>query len=228
MTGQDVDDLLSDLNDPDRTLWTLADRIRWMNAGVREIASAKPKAMTVSDKLAITAGLGRQSVDTATVVAVLDVTGNLGVDGNTPGRPVTVISADRLAASVPSWRTDKGNCVRHVVLDDRDPKSFIVWPAIKSGTWYLEALLQKHPAPIEDVGDTLPLDDSYLNPLAEYVMHMAYARDGESPEHASLSMAHYTKFAQILGIQVQRQKRAAAIANSAENPAYPAVDKNAA
>jgi hypothetical protein len=60
------------------------------------------------------------------------------------------------------------------------------------------------------------------------VLHALYAKDSENAEHANLSLAHYNKYAQTLGIQVTKQKKAAPPANSAENPAYPAVDKNSA
>lgn len=227
MTGNDVNAMLTDLNDPDMETWTQAERITWMNAGMREIATLKPKATTVTASIALVAGVTRQPVP-ADTIQVLDLTVNMGADGATPGRTITTTTADRLKAASINWRADKGAAVRHLVVDDRDPKAFYVWPAIKTGPWYVEALQHKFPTPIAALGDTLALDDSYLNALSEYVMHMAYARDSEIQAHGELSVAHYTKFAQILGVQIQKQKKASAPANSAENPAFPAVDKNGA
>jgi hypothetical protein len=228
MKGSDIDTIAGALLvDPNAVTWKAADRLRWINMGVREIATLKPKASTVSAAIQITAGLTRQEVP-ADVITVLDLTANMGADGLTPGRAISTVAADRLAAAVPTWRTDKGAAVRHLVIDDRDPGAFYVWPAITSGTWYVEGLLHKHPVAITALGDTLPLNDSYLNALVEYVLHMAYAQDGENPGHAELSVAHYTKFAQTLGVQIQKQKKASPSANSAEAPGYPVVDKNAA
>lgn len=227
MTGNDVDGMLADLNDPGYVTWTLPDRLRWINAGVREIITAKPKANTVTELLALTPGTTRQAKP-ANVIGILDLNVNMGTDGLTPGRHISTVSADRLGASVPGWRTQLGTVVKHLVVDDRDPSAYYVWPGIKSGAWQVEALLEKHPTAITDMGQTLPIDDSYLNPLAAYVMHMAYGRDSENADYASMSIAQYTKFAQILGIQIKQQKRAAPIANTPENPVYPAVDKNAA
>ena len=226
MTGNDVNALLGLLSDPDAITWTVASRIVFINAGLRDIAAHKPKATTVTAPLLLVAGLTRQ-VKPADTIAVQDLTVNLGGDGATPGRAITTVSAERLAASRPSWRTDKGPAVKHLVVDDRDREAFYVWPALSAGG-YVEALLHKHPAPITQLTDTLPLDDSYLNALSEYVLHMAYAQDGENPDHAALSVAHYNKYANTLGIQAVKQKRASAPANSADSPAHPAVDKNGA
>lgn len=227
MTGQDVDDILTDLNDPDRVTWTLADRIRWINAAVRDIATIKPKSTTVTANLPITAGSTRQDKP-ADVIAVLDLKVNKGADGLTVGRHITTVAADRLGAQVPSWRSDTGPAIKHLVVDDRDPGAFYVWPAIKTGAWQVEALLHRNPVPIAALADTLPLDDSYLNAVAENVKYRCYARDSEMPGHAELAAAHYANFGQIMGIQVQRQKKASPQQNAPENPTYPVVDKNGA
>ena len=227
MKGSDVDAIVGPLlADPDSTTWSQANRLLWINAGVRDIATYKPKATTITQAIPLTANVTRQALP-AGCIAVLDLTANMGVDGVTPGRAITTVAADRLAAIVPSWRSAAGPAVRHLVMDDRDSGAFYVWPAL-SAFGYVEALLHKHPTPIAAMTDTLPLDDSYLNVLSEYVLHMAYAQDGENQDHAALSVAHYTKYANTLGIQIAKQKKASAPANSAENPAYPAVDKNGA
>lgn len=226
MTGQDVDTIaIGILQDPDNTTWLPADRLTWINAGVRAICTAKPKASTVTEAITVTAGTTRQAVP-ASSIALLGLNANMGVDGLTPGRAISTVMADRLAATNPNWRRETGTAIKHLVVDDRDTGAYYVWPAIKSGTWYVEALLHKHPVAITAIGQTLPIDDSYLDALVEYELHMAYAQQSENADHAQLSQSHFQKFAAIVGIQVQKQKKASAPANAPENPAYPAVDKN--
>jgi hypothetical protein len=120
MTGQDVNDLLYVLSDPDRVTWPLPMRLEAINAGVRDIANAKPKAMTVSLLLDITPGTTRQAVP-ADVVALLDLTANMGATASRRAgtsrlsRPIGWPRACRAGAG------DKGTAIKHLVIDDRDP-----------------------------------------------------------------------------------------------------------
>jgi hypothetical protein len=223
MTGNDVDKQLSDLNDPDKVTWPDTDRLAWIVAGVREIATHKPKSSTSSENLLLVVGTKQQLP--AGAIAVQDLICNMGEDGDLPGRGITVVSADRLRASRPSWRSETGPVVKHLVVDDRDPKAFYVWPG-PSTQLYVEALLHRIPAEVTTLDAVLPLDDSYLNPLVSYCKFRAYAKDGENPDHAQLAIAHFNAFAAAIGIQTMRQKRASAPANSPESPMAPAVDKN--
>ena len=227
MTGQEIDDIVTGLlQDAGYNQWTREDRLRWINAGVRDIATHKPKATTISQNLMLSANSARQAVP-ADVIQLLDLNCNMGEDGSTPGRAISTVTAERMNAAIPVWRKQKGSQVRHLVVDDRDPSAFYVWPS-PSRAIYVEALVHKHPVAITAMSNTLPLDASYQNALVDFVMHMAYSQEAEMPERLSMAAAHYAKYAQTLGIQVQRQKKASAPANSAESPVHPAVDKNAA
>ena len=227
MTGQDVDDLArSILQDPDAVHWTAADFLLWINAGERDIVTHKPKANTVTKPITLEPNECRQDTPAGTI-QILDLMTNLGTDGLTPGRDITMVSMDRMRAAKPSWRRDKGPFIRHGILDDRDRTVYYVWPA-PTAALIIEARTCDLPTAIDALSDTLTLEDEYLNPLAHYCLFMAYAQDSEDAANMSLSQAHYMVYAQTIGIQVQKQKRASAPANSTENPAYPAVDKNGA
>lgn len=226
MLASDIDaDLSGILSDPGSVTWTADDRLRAINAAVLDICAVKPKASTVSENLGVAPGSTRQAMP-EDCFNVLGLTINMGADGATPGRPITTVVADRLGAAQPTWRADKGAAVRHLVLDDRDRSCFYVWPAIKTGPWYVEALKHKRPVPIAALSEPVPLADEYHGAVLEYALHMLYAKDGENGDHASLSQAHYAKYASMLGLQQQQQKKASAPTNSPENPAYPVVDKN--
>jgi hypothetical protein len=225
MTGDNIKADVQAVLDDAGIQWADANLLTWINAGGRDIASYKPKATTLRAAITLTSGVSKQALP-AGAIAVLDLTVNLGTSGTSIGRAITPVSEERLRAVRPGWRADTGAAVKHLVQDDRDAGFFTVWPA-PNAALQVEALLHKHYTPIAALGDTLTLDDSYRNALGEFVLHMAYAMEGDSMS-AELSAAHYAKYAQTIGIQVQRQKRASSAANSTENPAYPAVDKNGA
>lgn len=227
MTGQDVDDLArSILQDPDSVHWVAADFLLWINAGERDIITHKPKANTVTKPITLEPNQCRQDTPAGTI-QILDLMTNLGTDGLTPGRDITMVSMDRMRAAKPSWRRDKGPFIRHGILDDRDRTVYYVWPAPQQAI-IIEARCCDLPTPIDALSDALTLEDEYQNALAHYTLFMAYAQDSEDAANMSLSQAHYTVYAQTIGIQVAKQKKASAPANSTENPAYPAVDKNGA
>lgn len=222
MTGDDIKADVQAILVDTGIQWSEANLLLWINAGGRDIATFKPKATTLRQDITLAANVTKQALP-AGAIQVLDLTCNMGADGATPGRAITVVAADRLAAARPGWRGDKGDVVKHLVIDDRDPKAFIVWPAPKTAL-HVEGLVHNQFTPITALAQTISLDDSYRNALGEYVLHCAYAMEGEDID-VGLSAAHYAKYAQIIGIQIKQQKRASAAANSAEAPTYPANDK---
>lgn len=227
MTGQEIDDIVTGLlQDKAGTQFLPEDRLAWINAGVRDIATHKPKATTISAALLLYAGKTRHVLPTD-VIALLDITCNLGATGLIPGRHITQTTAQRLGAIRPKWRSEKGPEVRHFVADDREAGTFCVWPAPPVDT-YVDATIHKHPQPITALSETLPLDASYQNALVDFVMHMAFSQEIELPERLTLAGAHYNKYAQTLGIQTARQKKASPGANGPENPAAPVNDRNGA
>lgn len=211
------------LNDPDKDHWSPEDVLAWINAGERDIVTHRPKALTVTQNITITAGASRQSYP-ADVLQVLDLMCNMGADGAAPGAAISCVSADRMNAADRDWRRRTGVAVRHLVIDDRDKDAFYVWPVQVVAT-QVEALVCKRPVELTSLEQTLNLSSDYANALAEYVLHMAFAKDSENGNEG-LSSGHYMKYAATIGIAVKQQKRASAPANAATAPDYPAVDKN--
>ena len=227
MTGTEIDAYARGLlKDPDAVHWLAADMLRWIGAAQRAVVVARPKANTVTKLLTLTAGVAQQSV-AATTLQVLDVMSNMGTDGTTPGREITFVSRDRLAAVKPGWRRETGPYIRHWMDDERDGTIFYVWPAPQQAI-KVEARTCDLPAEITALTDTVALGSEYKDAVVQYVLSLAHSQDGESTLHMAQAQAHFSNFAQIMGIKVPTQKKASAPANSTENAAYPAVDKNGA
>lgn len=62
---------------------------------------------------------------------------NMGTDGETPGRVISVVGRDTLDALDPSWHTKTGTVVRSFTHDPRFPKHFMVEPGVPtdSNVW---------------------------------------------------------------------------------------------
>jgi hypothetical protein len=226
-TGTEIDrEARALLQDKDTVHWAAADMIDWINAFQRDLVTHKPKAGTVTKSLDIAANVAKQSVPAATI-QLLDVICNMGADGATPGRAITLTTIERLAASRPNWRRDTGPAVRHWMQDDRDASVFYVWPQVTAAT-KVEGRAVDHPTAIATLATTLTAGAEYRNAGVHFVLFKAYSQDAADTAHAELAGLHYGLYASILGIQVKGQKKASAGANSTVNPGHPAVDKNGA
>lgn len=226
-TGTEIDrEARALLQDKDTVHWAAADMIDWINAFQRDLVTHKPKAGTVTKNLDITANSAKQSVP-ATTIQLLDVICDMGTDGATPGRAITLTTIERLAASRPNWRRDAGPCVRHWMQDDRDASVFYVWPQVPTAT-KVEGRTVDHPTAISALTTALTAPAEYRNAGVHFVLFKAYSQDAADSLHAELAAMHYGLYAGMLGIQVKNQKKASAGANSTVNPAHPATDKNGA
>lgn len=226
-TGTEIDrEARALLQDKDTVHWEAVDMIDWINAFQRDLVTHKPKAGTVTKNLDIVANEARQSVPAATI-EVLDIFTNMGADGATPGRAITLTTMERLAASKPNWRRDTGAAVRHWMRDDRDASVFYVWPQVTTAT-KAEGRTVDHPTAITALGNALTAGTEYRNAAVHFVLFKAFSQDAADTLHAELAAAHYGIYASTIGLQVKTQKKASAGANSTVNPAHPAVDKNGA
>jgi hypothetical protein len=227
MLGSDIDtEARLIVQDSDPVHWTPAYMLQSINAGMRDIVTHKPKANTRVGLLTLVANSASQTIPD-TSIQLLEVLCNMGVNGTTPGRAITLTSVERMNAAKLDWRRDRAQAVRHYMPDDRDPRVFLVWPA-PSAAIKVQARTCDQPTAIDDLADPLPIGDEYRNALVEFVMFRLYSQDAEDSENAQLAAAHYGMYANTLGIQVKQLKAMSAGANSTANPAYPAVDKNGA
>jgi hypothetical protein len=226
MTGDDIEDFTRTLlQDPDSIHWDGVAFLVALNSSLQQVVTDKPKAGSGTENITITANSTRQELPEG-VIQVLGLNCNIRTDG-TFGRAITTTTAERMTAASINWRRDRGTAVKHLVVDDRDPGAFNIWPGLATEA-DVEALVVRMPSEVTDMSAALPLGEEYKNALAHHTLHVLYAMDGEHTLSPELSAAHYAKYAQIMGIQIKQQKRASAPTNSPENPAYPAVDKNGA
>jgi hypothetical protein len=106
--------------------------------------------------------------------SLIDIAGNLGVDGQTQGGIITKVPKDIMDAVRPGWRQDicgvSGQPTQpiHYVFDERDAKRFYLWPYVNvmSSPWYVE---MKYRAVPNNVGidDAFPLPALY-EPVAKF------------------------------------------------------------
>jgi hypothetical protein len=205
--AQDVLDRVGNvLNDDAMARWTLAERLRWLHDGLREIAMRKPSALERTSVWTLVAGTRQALPDDS--LRLIDMPRNIAADGTTPGYAITPASRGELDTQMPDWHMARASArIKHVLYDyESDPLHFYVYPPAAAGT-KVEALDCLNPPVVAAAADVLPVRDSYVSALTSFVLYRALSRESEDGS-GQLAAAHYSAFAGALG-EVQQAAQAA-------------------
>lgn len=144
-----VCDVLQD-TDPQYVRWSERELIRWMNDAQRAIFKFLPMAGARVDAVRLKPGT-RQDLTkivpasikpldgtTATTdtfgMSLLDIPRNMGPDGITPGRAISIMDRQMMDGADPNWHTSSGDAVRQYAYNPQVPRVFYVWPGVPAIT----------------------------------------------------------------------------------------------
>lgn len=194
------------LNDKRNVRWTVPELIGWINDAGLAIqvrrAAATSKIVTVT----FVAGVLQAIPDDG--AQLLDLVRNLGADGATPGRAISIVDRRLLDDETPDWYSAKqADTIQHYTHDARAPKAFYVYPPAKAGL-KAEMLYSAFPTPIAlrattaDIltTDVLEVSKEYIDPAINYVCYRAMSKDNEFAQ-AQLASAYYAAFTDSLSMQ---------------------------
>lgn len=200
------------LQDKTHVLWTLNDLIDALNAATYALASIRPDSKSTIVAVTLAAGT-KQAIPTGGV-RLLNITRNMGVNGTTPGKAVTLAQINSFNLTRPGWHTDKtSTVVRHFLFDNRAPKDFYVWPPVPatpvvqvemvySGEPTLIPLTTDAPA-YDPLTQQLDVSGTFVNPLLEFMLFRAYMKDGKT-KNEMLANQHLQQFYSFLGFDSQK------------------------
>lgn len=211
-----MDEVAKTLNDKDFVYWTSEDLLNYLNEAMVQTVILKPDASVTAKEYQLSTGV-RQSlpdgsaafVDAAAgtlpkAMKLVKVVMNMGTDGLTPGRAISIIDMDMLAAIRPDWASKTGSPTAiHYMFSEADPKSFWVHPpqpATNQG--YVFVVYNSFPTPCVAYSETeyVPLSDEYAQTLMYYMLFKAYSKDTDSAD-ANKSLQYYDAFKTSLGLQ---------------------------
>lgn len=176
--------------------WPSTEAILWINDGQREVVNQLPKSYTKSATPALVAGT-RQSLSGLSLsdgIAVIDVVKNV-----TGGRAITKRDRAWFDEQRPTWHSETGATVFHWTYDERDPKSFYVYPA-SSGA-QVELIYAASPADLATLASVITLDDIYANALQWFVLFSFYSKDAVYTKSPQLASQYWGLFMQSLGFR---------------------------
>lgn len=200
------------LHDAEFVRWTIPEMVQWLNDGQREIITHRPDALSASATVTLAAG-SRQSLDamalTPRPLKLLQCIRN--VAPTSKKRALRLVQRHVLDALAPGWSAMTGVVdVVHYMFDEREPRAFYVYPPATTVA-QIEILYSAYPvdiaAPLADgidavLGD-VGLPDIFANALLDYVLYRAHSKDAEYAANGGMAAAHYSAFANAIGIEVQ-------------------------
>lgn len=178
--------------------WPIAELVRYLNDGQREVVLYRPDSMVTNATVALTTG-AKQALP-ANGSKLIDVI------RNTSGtkRSVRMTVRNILDTQSPNWYNLTGVTeILHYMYDPRDPKVFYVYPPAASSGASVEIVYSAYPADITEPADgavytavtgNISLPDIYGNVLADYILYRAYTKDSEYAGNAQRAQAHYAAF----------------------------------
>lgn len=218
------------LVDLQKRRWPESTLLTWGNDGQLAIVALRPDAYTQTQVVQLQVGT-RQSLPPG-AFSLLDVSRNMGTNGETPGGACLYVDRKRLDNEDPLWHTAPASAVVLQWMYDRSiPKTWWCYPPQPtSNQGYVELDVSTAPPAmtIDGVaGATVTvdsaLDDVYVNPLLEFMIYRAHSEDAEYASSGKAEM-FYDSFLRMLGLKTETDKRFRAGRN--QQPRYDAPPKS--
>ena len=196
------------LQDNTSVRWPINELVRYLNDGQREVVLHRPDAMVTNTTITCVAG-SKQSLP-ANGSKLIEVVRNARAAGTK--RAVRMVNREILDAQTPGWHALAGtDDVLHFMYDPRDPRVFYVYPPATASA-QLDIVYAAYPTDITEPADgslytavtgNISLPDIYGNVLQDYILARCYMKDSEYAGNAQRAQAHYTLFANALGIEIK-------------------------
>lgn len=189
------------LNDPGYTRWTKDELLNYLNDAQRAIVLRRPDSYTVDiDDFACVKGV-KQALP-ADALKLIDI------PRNAMGKAIRgPYNRQVLDDNYDEWYA--GNTAQKVELyiyDERNPKTFYVYPGVVAGV-ELTLVYSKAPPAIgvaeNDSGEVIALDDVYVNAIIEWILYRSYMKDAEYAANPNKSQMHMNAFKSQLGEKSQ-------------------------
>lgn len=198
--------------------WPSTELQDWLNAAQNEIIQYRPDAVVVNDTaFEPVTDESRQSLPAAGL-KLIDVVRNTGSTSNM--RAIRRIERAILDDQLPNWHASTTTVdIEHFVYDERDPKTFYLYPRPKLGC-KIHIIYTSVPTPIslskfDGTDDTkISVDDIYANAILDYILYRAFSKDAEYTQDMNRATGHYAAFKAAMTGKMEGDALLAALATS--------------
>lgn len=185
------------------TRWPLQELLGWLNMGQLAIVNHRPDALSKSETFATK--LGTYQTLPPEALRLIDVVRNEGLSK----KPIRSIPRHVLDDQHIDWHDESApaNAVDHFTYDDRNPKSFYLYPApaldVQIRVVYSIAPPAIEIADFANDATVISIDDTYANPLMDFVLFRAYSKDATYAGNVERAAMAMQSFNNALGIKTQ-------------------------
>lgn len=206
LTGTNISDRITEVMQDGAVTWTTTHLLAWINEAQRAICDVRPDAYTLTGASQLTAATTIQTVPTGTV-RLKEVTRNMGSNGTTPGRAITLISRQELDEFNPDWHTAAASTtIKHWVYSEDNPSVYWVFPRVHATTAvWVELVRFAVPTQLSSLSNNIYLGDQYSPAIIEWVLYRCFGRNSESISLIQKSGMHLQSFFMLLGAQKQAE-----------------------
>lgn len=188
------------------TRWLDAELLDWINDAQREIVLLKPNSFSSVENLTLAQGT-KQTLP-AEGLLLLTVVRNVG------GKAVRRVDRNILDSENPDWHSvTENNTVEHYIFDEDAPETFWVYPPQTATPGSVEVIFSRAPSDLSILGDTITLNDIYMNVILDYILYRAYSKDTDYAGNSSRASNHYQGFNNSLGVKAQAEMSTSPNAN---------------
>lgn len=198
--------VIETLQDNTSIRWPVAELVRYLNDGQREVVLYRPDSMVTNATVSCVAGT-KQALP-ANGAKLIEVVRN----ATGAKKAVRLTNREILDAHTPGWHNLPGSVdVLHYMYDPRDPRVFYVYPPATASA-QLDIVYSAYPTDITEPADgalytavtgNICLPDIYGNVLQDYILYRAYTKDSEYAGNAARAQAHYAAFTNAMGVEIK-------------------------
>jgi len=195
------------LQDTTSIRWPVAELVRYLNDGQREIIVHRPDAMVTNASQSLAAGT-KQSIPVNGTKLIDVIRNTAGTKG-----AIRMCAREILDAQSPGWHNLTGVTeIKHFMFDPRDAKTFYVYPPAASTGASVELVYSALPTDVTEpaagtdytaVSGNISSPDIYGNVLQDYILYRAYSKDSQYAGNDARAQARYAVFANALGIEIK-------------------------
>ncbi len=181
------------LQDQSNVRWSRAELLDWLNEGQVAVVGLLPEAYAATDTVVATQGQYEFQIP-STGIRLIDVL------NNTAGtkRALRKVEREVLDAQNPTWRAASSAVeATNFMFDRRYPKTFMLYPPLKSGSG-VKIVISQTPGALGSEASTIILDDVFAPALANYLVYRAYLKDAEYAAGDTRAQNAYQAFLAVL------------------------------
>jgi hypothetical protein len=200
-----IDAAAEEYGDTDFVRPTVVQWIKHFNSAVRALVLVRPDAGSTTEVIQLAAGV-KQDLPTD-ALRLLDITRNMGVDGETVGKIIRPADRDHLDYSNLLWYAQAGDsAVDNFHYDQVAPNHFYVTPPIsQTVAVYVEIITSKLPTAATATTSASGINDIFFEPMVQFMLHKAFSTDDEEVEF-NKSIVHLQNFFNLLQVEMTAYK----------------------